>query len=348
MDQNRTALVYVCDTMPGLRRRRCGGGFSYVAADGALLRCAEERARIRSLGIPPAWTDVWICADAQGHIQATGRDAAGRKQYRYHPLWRQRRDEQKYDQLCSFGHALPRLRRKVRRDLDGEPGTLDFSIAAIVRLLDEAHLRIGSRPADANGSFGATTLRRRHVKLEKDGTIRLRFRAKGGKRVRRTLRDRRLHRVLQAIDDLAGAQLFTWIDEAGEPRPITAQHVNSYLAKTIEMEGVTAKTFRTWAGSVAALKFALQTQTALTIKALSEAAARRLHNTPNICRNSYIHPEVLGLVTLSAEELEAWRGDQPPEAPRGLRVAERKLLQLLERADPPPVRESLANGKMSP
>lgn len=335
MDDDRTTLVYVWDTMPGLRRRRCGGGFSYFAADGALLSCAEERARIQSLGIPPAWTDVWICADAHGHIQATGRDAAGRKQYRYHPLWRQRRDEQKYHQLCDFGRALPRLRRRVRRDLDGEPGTLDFSIAAIVRLLDEAHLRIGSRPAASNGTYGATTLRRRHVKLEEDGTIRLRFRAKGGKRVRRTLRDRRLHLVLQAIDDLPGAQLFTWIDESGEPRPITAQHVNSYLAKTIEMEGVTAKTFRTWAGSVAALGFALETQTALTIKGLSEAAARRLHNTPTICRNSYIHPAVLDLVTLSDEELAAWRVEQAPEGPRGLRIAERKLLQLLEQAAPP-------------
>jgi DNA topoisomerase I len=323
-------LVYVCDTAPGIRRSRCGGGFRYFGADGAPVNGDAERARIRSLGIPPAWDDVWICADPRGHIQATGRDAAGRKQYRYHDDWRERRDELKYDQLREFGQALPRLRRKLRQDIDAAPGGREFSIAALVLLLDGAHLRIGSRPAAAAGSYGAATLRRQHVQLRPDGTIRLAFKGKGGKRVRRTLRDRRLHRVLQAVGDLPGGQLFTWIDDAGEPQPITAQQVNAYLADAIGVAGVTAKTFRTWAGSVAAVECALRRPGPVTLKALSEAAAHRLHNTPAICRKSYIHPAALRLATLGPEELTARLGARAPPRPRGLSACERRLLHLLE------------------
>jgi DNA topoisomerase I len=324
-------LVYVCDTAPGIRRSRCGDGFRYFGADGAPVKSRVARARILSLGIPPAWDNVWICADPRGHIQATGRDAAGRKQYRYHDDWRERRDELKYDQLREFGHALPRLRRKLRQDIDTAPGGREFSIAALVMLLDGAHLRIGNRPAASAGSYGAATLRRQHVQLHPDGTIRLDFKGKGGKRVRRILRDRRLHRVLQAVGDLPGGQLFTWIDDAGEPQQISAQHVNAYLADAIGVAGVTAKTFRTWAGSVAAVECALLRRSSpVTIKALSEAAARRLHNTAAICRKAYIHPAALRLAMLAPEELTARLGARAPARPRGLNACERRLLRLLE------------------
>nr|WP_222708391.1 hypothetical protein [Alkalisalibacterium limincola] len=183
----RPALRHVSDTEPGIRRRRRGGGFSYVAADGKPVRSAAQRERFDALGIPPAWTDVWICSDPLGHIQATGLDAAGRKQYRYHPRWSEWRAQVKYHQLLAFGKALPALRRRVRQDLEGPPGEADFSVAALVLLLDHAHLRVGSRRhTRRSGTFGATTLRARHVDVRPDGSVRLRFQAKGGKRVQRT------------------------------------------------------------------------------------------------------------------------------------------------------------------
>lgn len=329
----RPALRHVSDTESGIRRRRRGGGFSYVAADGKPVRSAAQRERFDALGIPPAWTDVWICSDPLGHIQATGLDAAGRKQYRYHPRWSEWRAQVKYHQLLAFGKALPALRRRVRQDLEGPPGEADFSVAALVLLLDHAHLRVGSRRhTRRSGTFGATTLRARHVDVRPDGSVRLRFQAKGGKRVQRTLRDRQLHRVLQKVDDLPGREFFTWVDDEGKVRPVTSQQVNAYLAEVVGAEGVSAKTFRTWAGSVAAVAEARRGPPPLTIKSLTRAAAERLHNTPAICRSSYIHPLVLALVDLPAKELQRRLGRRAPGAPRGLGADEQRLLRLLEQA----------------
>jgi DNA topoisomerase I len=323
-------LRHVSDDEPGLTRCRRGRGFSYHRPDGTRVACAATRARIAGLGIPPAWNDVWICRDGDGHIQATGIDAAGRKQYRYHPDWQDWRAQVKFDQLAAFGGALPRLRRRAERDLDAPPGSQDFALAALILLLDRARLRIGSaRHTQRSGTYGATTLLRRHLRIQGAGRIELRFRAKGGRPVRRRLDDRRLHRALEQIADLPGAALFTWIDAQGEPRPVSSQMVNAYLAEACGLEAVTAKTFRTWSGSVAALSALRRAQARATIKALCEEAAEILHNTPAICRASYIHPMLFELAELPPEERLARLGSRAPADPRGLCADERRLLRLL-------------------
>lgn len=333
MDSPAPKLRHVSDTEPGIRRQRRGSGFSYLGTGGKPVRAERERERFKALGIPPAWTDVWICRDPLGHIQATGLDAAGRKQYRYHPQWSEWREQVKYHQLQAFGAALPALRRRVQRDLGGPPGESAFSIAALLLLLDHAHLRIGSRRhTRRSGTFGATTLRGRHIQLRPDGSVRLNFKGKGGKRVQRTLRDKRLHRALQQVDDLPGREFFTWVDADGGVHPVTSQQVNAYLAETVGVEGVSAKTFRTWAGSVAAVAQARRGPPPLTILSLTTAAAERLHNTPAICRKSYIHPLVLALVQLPAEELAKRLGERAPGVPRGLDANEQRLLRLLAEA----------------
>jgi DNA topoisomerase-1 len=321
-------LIFVSDQMAGIARRRHGSGFRYVDAAGRAVGAADRR-RIARLGIPPAWEGVWICADPAGHLQATGLDQAGRKQYRYHDDWSAWRARVKYDGLAAFGWGLARFRARVRRDLEGNAGDFDFTLAAVAVLLDRLHLRVGSAAYTAqNRSYGATTLLRRHLKLG-DGVLRLRYRAKGGKLVEQSLRDRRLHGVFGAIDDLPGRNLFTYLDAEGTVHAIGSQHVNAYLAAHTGVEGVTAKTFRTWAGSLAAFTAARRTRGPLSIRALAEAAAARLHNTPEICRSAYIHPAVLGLAALDAEERTELLHDLRPAGPRRLRSDERRLLGLL-------------------
>lgn len=325
-------LVYVSDADPGIRRRRRGTGFGYTGPDGRPV-AAAQRARIAALGIPPAYADVWICADPAGHLQATGIDQAGRKQYRYHPDWSDWRARAKYDGLAAFGAALARFRARVARDLTGEAGDLDFSLAAIALLLDRLHLRVGNAAHTARSrSYGATTLLRRHLTLG-DGELRLRFRAKGGKLVDHRLRDKRLHRIFEAIDDLPGKNLFGWVDEAGVLHAIGSQHVNAYLAARTGVDGVTAKTFRTWAGTLAAFAAARATPGRLSVRTMAEAAAQRLHNTPAISRSAYIHPAVLELATLDPEA----RAERLALAPVGsarLLADERRLLALLQSARP--------------
>jgi DNA topoisomerase I len=324
-------LVYVCDREPGIARRRCGRGFRYLDAEGRALACEGTLARIRTLGIPPAWRGVWICPRANGHLQATGLDEAGRKQYRYHQDWQAWRAQVKYAQLAAFGTALPRLRRRVARDLEREAGDLAFSLAAITTLIDRTHIRVGNR-AYARGpdaTYGATTLLSRHISLE-NGVVRLRYRAKGGKRVSHSLRDARLHRILQEIDDLPGRDLFTYLTVEGEVRSVASHHVNAYIAEAAGIDGVSGKTFRTWAGTLAAFAAARATQGRLTMRVLSRAAADALANTPAICRASYIHPRVLDLAALApaarCQQLAALRR----VGPSGLRAEERRLLGLLE------------------
>ncbi|MBD9529897.1 DNA topoisomerase IB [Paracoccus sp. PAR01] len=328
-------LVYVSDSEPGITRRKAGKGFSYRGPSGEALS-RDELARIRALAVPPAYRDVWICPRHDGHLQATGRDDRGRKQYRYHPQWQATRAGTKYAQLVAFGSALPGVRIRMRRDLQGDAGDRDFSLAALVLLLDRTCLRIGN-PAYAatNRSFGASTLLTRHLSLNADGLIQLKFRAKGGKLCHHVLRDKRLNRILQQIGDLPGRKLFTYLDAAGEVHSLSSQDVNAYLCE-LAGAGMTAKTFRTWGGTLAAFELAtsLAPDARLSVRMMAEAAAERLFNTPAICRTSYIHPAVMDLAQLPGVERAALLSALPrPELPE-LRASERGLLGFLGAASP--------------
>lgn len=329
-----TGLVYVSDSEPGIRRLRAGRSFCYRLPDGALVRDAEVKARIASLGLPPAYENVWICLDGRGHLQATGFDARGRKQYRYHPDWQALKSGDKFDQLIAFGRALPKIRRTMRRDLEGAPGTMKTMLAAITVLLDEAHLRVGNRAyAEENKTYGATTLLKRHVSI-KEGGIDLRFTAKGGKRVRRTLKHPRLQRLLEGCADLPGRQLFVWRDEAGLARPIDSGRLNAYLAAMSDI-AISAKTFRTWAGSLAAFSMArraIEAGERPTIKGMAAAAAEVLHNTPSIARSSYIHPDIIALAEAPETLMRALRRPSLDVARgiAGLRAEEERMLRFLE------------------
>jgi len=245
-------LRYVADDRPGIRRRRRGSGFSYLNPGGRPLRDRGERRRIEALAIPPAWTDVWICPLANGHLQATGRDARGRKQYRYHPDWRAVRDETKFGRMIAFGEALPRLRAHVESDL-ARPGLpREKVLAAVVRLLETTLIRVGNEEyARDNGSFGLTTLRSRHVAVS-GATLRFRFRGKSGKEASVSIADRRLARVVRACRELPGQELFQYLDESGERQVVGSADVNDYL-RAAAGEDFTAKDFRTWGGTVLAL-----------------------------------------------------------------------------------------------
>jgi len=315
-------LVYVSDDQPGIRRQRRGRGFSYIDVDGTTIARGHERARLEALAVPPAYEDVWMCPLPNGHLQATGRDARKRKQYRYHPDWSQAQAQTKFDGLVDFAHRLPRLRARVSRDLEQEAGDRTFALACAVTLIDRVSLRVGNPDYTAqNGSYGALTLQHKHLSLDADG-IRLRYTAKGGKKVRRLVRDRTLARVLNKIDDLPGAEVLTWTDDAGAPHALTSTALNDYIAQAAGQDGITAKTFRTWAGSVAAFETA--EQGGATIKAMSQAAADRLANTPTVARNSYIHPQVIDLA--GNDPLSGFDAGRA-----GLRAAENRLLAYLAR-----------------
>jgi len=321
-------LIYVDDSMPGIRRRKSGKGFCFIGPDGVKL-AGTDRTRCMKLAVPPAYRDVWICAHPNGHLQFTGFDVRGRKQYRYHLDWADWRSEAKYGNLPAFGAALGQLRRKVDRDLKGEAGDLSFSLAAMVMLIDRAYLRAGN-PAYTleNRTFGATTLLNRHLSLE-GGTVRLKFRAKGGKAVNRTLRDKRLHRIMHQIGDLPGRHLFTWLDEEGEVHPVSSTHLNAYIAAATGVAGASAKTFRTWGGSLAAFSAARAEAGKLSVKTLAEAASDALSNTPTIARKSYIHPKVLALADMTPTDRLDLMEALSSEGDAMLKADERRLLHLL-------------------
>jgi DNA topoisomerase-1 len=292
-------LHYADDSAPGIRRRGGPAGVSYVGPGGRPIRDAATLERIRKLAIPPAYEDVWICPDPRGHIQATGRDARGRKQYRYHPDWRTARDETKYARMAAFGRALPAVRARVDADLQRPGLPREKVLAAVVRLLELTLIRVGNDEySRTNKSFGLTTLRDRHVKFE-GAQVRFTFRGKSGVQHQTSLRDRRLARIVRACQEIPGQRLFQYYDEAGEHRGIESADVNAYLREASGQD-FTAKDFRTWAGTIAAAKaLALQPApetereakeaTALCVK----ATAGLLGNTPAVCRKAYIHPEVL-------------------------------------------------------
>jgi DNA topoisomerase-1 len=292
-------LRWTSDERPGIRRRRAGRGFSYRDPDGVPVRDPEVLARIRSLAIPPAWTDVWICPDPRGHVQATGRDAKGRKQHRYHPAFREQRERAKYERMLQFARLLPGIRERVDLDL-ARPGLpREKVLAAVVRLLELTLIRVGNEEyARLNRSFGLTTLRDRHATVE-GSRLRFRFRGKSGVRHEVTLRDRRLARVVARCQDLPGQDLLQYVDEDGEVRDVRSEDVNEYL-REITGGDVTAKDFRTWAGTVLTYRALLALQPGRTEREVRRnvvEAVRRtaesLGNTPAVARRSYVHPAVL-------------------------------------------------------
>ncbi len=321
-------LRYVSDTGPGITRRRAGKHFSYLGIDGVPIRDRVELERIKGLGIPPAWTDVWICPDPRGHLQATGRDAKGRKQYRYHPRWREIRDETKYSRMMAFGRALPRIRARTHHDLTRRGLPREKVLATVVRLLEATLIRVGNEEyARTNESFGLTTMRDDHVDVQ-DSKIRFHFRGKSGVEHTVDVKDRRLAGVVRRSQDLPGQELFQYIDEDGERQTIDSGDVNEYL-REITGEDFTAKDFRTWAGTVLAAQalqefgeFDSEAHAKRNVVAAIEAVASRLGNTRAISRKSYVHPAIIEeymdgsmLQTLkerAEEELEDLK-DLPPE-----------------------------------
>lgn len=291
-------LRYVHDDKPGITRKLKGDHFCFYAKDGSEITDEEEIKRIRKLAIPPAYTDVWICPSSNGHIQATGRDAKGRKQYRYHPRWKEVSDETKYNKMIAFGKALPAIRRHINKDLARTGLPKEKIMAALVHLLEVTLIRVGNEEyAKENKSFGLTTLRNRHVDIKGD-KIAFKFLGKSGQHHEISLTDRRLARIVKRCKDLPGQDLFEYLDEEGNPVDVSSTDVNDYL-QNITQDHFTAKDFRTWAGTVLAvyalqefLKFDSEVQAKKNIVQAIDSVAKKLGNTPSICRKCYVHPEV--------------------------------------------------------
>jgi DNA topoisomerase I len=330
-------LRYVSDASPGIRRRRAGRGFSYVGTDRRPVRDRATLERIRRLAIPPAYTDVWICPSENGHLQATGRDARGRKQYRYHPRWREVRDETKFGRMLAFSEALPRLRARLEEDL-ARPGLpREKVLATVVRLLECTAIRVGNDEyARANQSFGLTTLRDHHVEVS-GSTLRFRFRGKSRKAHSVALSDRRLARIVARCQALPGADLFQYVDDDGRRVSIGSGDVNDYL-RDITGEDFTAKDFRTWSGTlqaVAALEAigpAASTREAKSaiLKAIDQVA-EQLNNTRAVCRKYYVHPAVLETYEAGALH-QALRNGGAPAADSALSAEEQAVVRLLRHA----------------
>ena len=304
----RAGLDYVTDGVAGIRRERNGKGWSFYAPGGARISDAAERKRIRSLVIPPAWTDVWICPDPKGHIQATARDARGRKQYRYHALYRESRDKSKFRRMLEFSEILPEIRERVERDLRSRDLTRRQILATVVMLLDKTLIRVGNDEyARENRSFGLTTLRGRHLEI-KGAKLHFSFRGKSGVDHTVSITDRRLARIIQQCQDLPGYELFKYIDPSGKRQAISSDDVNAYL-REITGRDITAKDFRTWAGTMLAARelFRLgpaksQRESGRNMIRAIDAVAKRLGNTRAVCRKYYVHP---GLVRAYLQGLTA-------------------------------------------
>jgi DNA topoisomerase-1 len=328
-------LTYVSDMEPGIRRSTKGTGFTYHAADGTHISQQATLQRIRSLAIPPAWTEVWICPMVSGHIQATGRDARGRKQYRYHDDWRQERDRNKYARILDFARLLPNIRERIAKDMGKRGAPREKILATVVSLLDKTLIRVGNGAyARENGTFGLTTLRSRHVDVT-GAEMRFHFKGKSGKTWRLRVRDRRIARVVRTIQDLPGQHLFQHVDEAGVCRSVDSSDVNEYL-REITGSDVSAKDFRTWAGTVLAAlalsaigPFTSQAEAKLNVRRAIEGVASRLRNTTTICRKCYIHPEIVASYLEGC--LPVIRATGCGSGGPGLPREERAVLRLLER-----------------
>ena len=292
-------LRYVSDDQPGYTRKRKGDDFEYFDTDGKRIRDEARLLRIRRIGIPPAYEDVWICPTANGHIQATGRDARGRKQYRYHERWREARDENKYDRMVVFGKALPKIRRRVHKDLAQRGLPRSKVLATVVQLLERTFIRVGNDEyAKENKSFGLTTMRNQHVDVNGE-KLKFRFKGKSGVMHEVDVSDRRLAKIIRQLQDLPGQDVFQYVNGDGKVRDVTSQDVNDYL-REITGEEFTAKDFRTWAGTVLAAmalnaqeRFRNKTQAKKNVKDAIAAVSKILGNTPTVCRRCYVHPDVL-------------------------------------------------------
>lgn len=333
-DARAIGLRYTTDQIPGIRRHGEPGHFYYLHDDGTRINDEETLARIRKLVLPPAWTQVWIAPYANAHLQATARDAKGRKQYRYHPKWRALREETKFARMLEFGAALPKLRERVDADLGSRGLTREKILATVVRLLEITLIRVGNEEyAKANRSYGLTTLRNRHVEIH-GSELKFEFRGKSGKQHSVGVVDRRIARIIRRCKELPGAELFQYLDDDGQRHSIDSDDVNTYL-RDITGADFTAKDFRTWAGSVCALDALLEcepcsceTQLKKTLASVVKTVAEQLGNTPAVCRKHYIHPHLFerfaadGLAKLRA----AQRGSRDPQS------AERALMELLAEA----------------
>jgi DNA topoisomerase-1 len=331
-------LVYVSDEEPGIRRRKSGKGFTYVKPGGGKVEDASTLGRIKALAIPPAWTDVWICPRAHGHIQATGRDAKGRKQYRYHQAFREIRESTKYEHMLEFAQGLPAIRERVSEHMSLPGLPREKVLATVVYLLETTLIRVGNSDyAKQNKSYGLTTLRDPHVKIE-GSALRFQFKGKSGKTWQLQVKDRRVARIVKACQDLPGQHLFQYLDDEGEQQSVTSADVNAYL-KEITGRDITAKDFRTWAGTVLAAmalaefeRFDSQAKAKKNIRAAIEQVSAQLGNTPTICRKCYVHPEVFAcyldgdLLVELREQVEA----ELREELAGLRPEEAAVLTLLE------------------
>ncbi len=339
-------LRHVNDSSPGIRRIKRGKGFSYVGSDDERVTDDRTIDRIKTLSIPPAWTDVWICPSPRGHIQATGRDEKGRKQYRYHPRWREVRDEAKYDRMIAFGLALPTIRDRSNEDLSRRGLPREKVLAAVVQLLEGTLIRVGNEEyARQNRSYGLTTLRNRHVDIN-GSEITFEFKGKSGKQHEVSINDRRLARVVSKLRELPGQELFQYVDEDGTRHSISSDDVNAYL-REITGEEFTAKDFRTWAGTVLASRaleeigaYDDEAHAKKNIVSAIESVAKQLGNTPTICRKCYVHPAVIDgyldgsmtetLKSRAEELLSDSLGDLEPEEAAVLAFLQKRLTDDVE------------------
>ena len=331
-------LRHVSDEMPGWRRIRSGQGFRYQDANGRGLRKAEDLARIRSLAIPPAWTEVWICPETNGHLQATGRDARGRKQHRYHRRWREVRDETKFTRIIAFARALPKIRRRLAKDLALPGLPRNKVLATIVKLLEKSFVRVGNEEYERdNKSYGLTTMKDRHVEVN-GSKVQFRFRGKSGKAHDLTVQHPRVARIVRHCQELPGQELFQYLDENGDVQDVKSEDVNAYL-REITGQDFTAKDFRTWAGTVLAAialqefqKFDSMAQAKRNITQAIEHVAQRLGNTPTICRKCYVHPAVIESY-MEGSMIEGFRQraqEQYATALRRLKPEEAAVVALLQ------------------
>ncbi len=327
-------LRYVADNSPGYSRKENGEHFKYLDSHGKPIRDEERLLRIKRLAIPPAWTDVWICPSPTGHIQATGRDARRRKQYRYHERWRELRDENKFGRLADFAKALPKIRRRVAQDMRLPGLPREKVLATVVRLLERTFIRIGNEEyARENKSFGLTTIKNRHVNVRGDH-LRFRFRGKSGRQHEVAITDRRIAKIVSKCQDLPGQDLFQYVGDDGEVRNVTSQDVNDYL-REITSENFTAKDFRTWAGTVLAAialnaqgEFETNKQAKANLKTAICAVAQLLGNTPAICRKCYMHPAIVEAYLCGTQITGLSQAIKSPDD-INLRAVERAVLKFL-------------------
>jgi DNA topoisomerase-1 len=331
-------LRYVTDDEPGIRRRKRGKGFTFIDPQGQTVEDEKTLERIRKLAIPPAWTDVWICPRPNGHLQATGRDARGRKQYRYHANWREVRDETKFGRMIAFGDSLPKIRERIDRDMGQRGLGREKVLATVVKLLETTLIRVGNKEyVKQNNSFGLTTLRDQHVDVD-GATLRFEFRGKSGKEHSVEVHDRRLARIVKQCRDVPGQKLFQYLDENGERQSVSSEDVNAYLRETTG-EDFSAKDFRTWGGTVLALSALLEAGACESEREANKAVVEaikhvsgQLGNRPAICRKYYVHPVVIQsfLEGTLRDTLEDAVEDSPADESNGLRRLEAQVLRLLK------------------